>query len=309
MVEINGFNDNNGQAGSGKVGLFQSPPAIERYRFVQNSVQQINETDPKPIVKIADLGCGGCELMGYLKRIHTVQMIFALDQCKYSLYNGQKFAGPNAVDFFTERPNQLVINLFRGSMLETDRRFGQGDIDLVTCIEAIEHIPLEDVPKLTNNIFGHIRPRYAIVSTPNFEYNKLIQEAVKNTLGYQLHGGGDDDNLYDEIKSPYRVHDHHFEWTRAEFKDWCDGVRKTYQDYDYRIEGIGLLNGDDGQRFGHCTQAAIFTRKDNKETTVVDSDDAEDDHYDIYEKPKGDKRYEHYKSYKYWEAKSMEDYF
>ncbi len=42
---------------------------------------------------------------------------------------------------------------------------------MVTLIEVIEHLPLQDVPKATSAIFGYLRPKIVAVTTPNREFN------------------------------------------------------------------------------------------------------------------------------------------
>lgn len=64
-------------------------------------------------------------------------------------------------------------------------------------LSRIEHLQPEDLKPLTSNIFGFIRPKIAIFSTPNQEFNVLFP---------QLSG--------------FRHWDHKFEWTRSQFTEW-----------------------------------------------------------------------------------------
>ncbi len=86
-------------------------------------------------------------------------------------------------------------------------------------------------------IFGAIRPKLAVLTTPNSEFN--------------FHFGPDFEG--------FRHWDHKFEWTRQEFADWCAGVLDAYPDYDVRFDGVGYV-GD--RRNGPCSQIAVFERRD-----------------------------------------------
>jgi hypothetical protein len=53
-----------------------------------------------------------------------------------------------------------------------------------------------------------------------------------------------------------RHHDHRFEWTRAQFADWCAMVARDYA-YTVAIAGVG----DEDPELGHPTQLACFARQ------------------------------------------------
>lgn len=61
----------------------------------------------------------------------------------------------------------------------------------------VEHLYPEPLTNLPYNIFGFIRPKVAIVTTPNADFNVLFGKM-----------------------SGFRHWDHKFEWTRQEFQDW-----------------------------------------------------------------------------------------
>jgi hypothetical protein len=46
-------------------------------------------------------------------------------------------------------------------------------------IEIIEHIPLEFLPDLCENVFGFLHPKIIIVSTPNAEFNVYFKQINK----------------------------------------------------------------------------------------------------------------------------------
>lgn len=63
----------------------------------------------------------------------------------------------------------------------------------------IEHLYDYILLGFPTNIFGYIKPKVAIITTPNAEFNALFPN---------LADGG--------MRHP----DHKFEWTRREFEDW-----------------------------------------------------------------------------------------
>ena len=129
-----------------------------------------------------------------------------------------------------------------GSVLEPDPRLT--DLDCITAIELIEHIPAADTPTFTENIFGRLRPRHAVITTPNSDFNVLFEFRP----GQMRHW------------------DHRFEWSQAEFGEWCEGVSEGYG-YEYELVGIGEPPpGSEG--LGCCSQGALFTRSEERTVGV-----------------------------------------
>ncbi|KAJ1910264.1 hypothetical protein H4219_006248 [Mycoemilia scoparia] len=101
-------------------------------------------------------------------------------------------------------------------------------------------------------MFGYYKPQILIATTPNAEFNVYFP-----------------DLKYGTPESKFRHDDHKFEWTRNEFKEWCEMVCETYG-YEYTIEGIGkiikkeVLDAYTGpEDVGHCSQLCLFKRKNN----------------------------------------------
>lgn len=66
----------------------------------------------------------------------------------------------------------------------------------------IEHLPIKEVDEeLAAAVLGLIRPRVAVMTTPNFEFNVLFPDFKQGVR-------------------KFRHPDHKFEWTRAEFEAW-----------------------------------------------------------------------------------------
>ena len=224
---------------------FIPPLYIQRYQ----KVMQILTENNNQISKVADFGCAEGKLIRRLKQLPFIEEIafidcddFCLEQCLYE-------ARPLTWDYIFGRPKQLKINVFKGSVGERDRRLI--DFDAITCIELIEHLNDDVLSQLPQNIFGFIRPKLVIITTPNVEYNVLFPE-LRNS-------------------SKLRHWDHRFEWTRNQFDKWCQSVINSYPDYNYQLTGVGDPS-DQFQSVGFCTQIAIF-HKLSDNCNQLDSED------------------------------------
>lgn len=106
---------------------------------------------------------------------------------------------------------------------------------------------------------GSYAPKILIVSTPNYEYNVILQ-------GCTPHGQEDDP---DERNQPqtckFRNHDHKFEWTRAQFEQWASELAAR-QDYSVEFSGVG---GAADVEPGFASQIAIFRRRKEDNVTNV----------------------------------------
>ena len=81
------------------------------------------------------------------------------------------------------------------------------------------------------HVFGAARPGHVVVTTPNQEYNQV----------------------YGLANDQLRHRDHRFEWTREEFRQWIESVKKDYQ---VTYEGLGTEHPE----LGHPSQMAVLRR-------------------------------------------------
>ena len=226
--------------------LFHPSMALQRYIYVRNCINEFHKSTN--INSVVDLGSNDCSFVRFLKQLPFLSTINCLDIDKLNMDRSHNNAKPTPMDLIAERSHSLVINLFLGSALDKDTRFSQ--VDVVTGIEIIEHLQADMLDSFAENIFGFIQPKVAIITTPNYEYNWLIQRAVA------------DKKEMDESKPPsFRDSDHKFEWTRAEFLAWCESVISKYNHYTFKIDGVGLLDSDEKKETGFCTQIAVFEKK------------------------------------------------
>ena len=83
----------------------------------------------------------------------------------------------------------------------------------------IEHLHPDVLEKFPETVFGHMKPKIVIITTPNREYNVL----------------------FENFEGPFRHWDHKFEWTRSEFQNWVQTcIIDKYPDYIVeRFDGLG----------------------------------------------------------------------
>jgi 3' terminal RNA ribose 2'-O-methyltransferase Hen1 len=125
------------------------------------------------------------------------------------------------------------ITLFQGSLMYRDQRLG--GYDAATVVEVIEHLDAPRLAAFERVLFEFARPRVAILTTPNSEYN------VKFT---GLPTG------------KFRHRDHRFEWTRSEFQAWATTLARRFG-YTVRLLPIG----PEDAIVGSPTQMGVFTRE------------------------------------------------
>jgi hypothetical protein len=119
-----------------------------------------------------------------------------------------------------------------GALTYRDTRWIEAEA--ATLVEVIEHLDIDRLPALAKVVFGHAHPKVVVVTTPNAEHNILFP---------LLPAGA------------FRHPDHRFEWTRAEFKSWADGVANEFG-YAVAYSEVGVVDA----RHGPPTQMAVFTR-------------------------------------------------
>ena len=94
---------------------------------------------------------------------------------------------PSSNKFFSK----TVVKLLEGDITQVDQRLV--DVDAVVAIELIEHLESRILQKVPESIFGQIRPKLAIFTTPNREFNVV----------------------FEHFEGPFRHWDHKFEFTRS----------------------------------------------------------------------------------------------
>lgn len=178
--------------------------------------------------RVLDLGCGEGRLLRELLKIPGLSKITGVEVAPRVLAGaGDRMKLDHMPDIKRQR-----IELLQGSLVYRDDRLKGFDVAAV--IEVIEHMEAERLPAFEAVVFGHARPGAVIVTTPNREYNVLFEGMAPEAM---------------------RHPDHRFEWTRAEFRRWAEGVSLAHG-YAVRFEGIGT----EDPIHGPPTQTAVFTR-------------------------------------------------
>lgn len=196
-------------------------------------LEVVQELRPSTVV---DLGCGPGALLGSLLQVPGVTRVIGTEVSDAALSAAAKRLH---VDIMTERQAERLSLLLSSLQYEDDRLTG---LDLAVLMEVVEHIDPARLPAVVRNVFGAMRPRHVVVTTPNVEFNARYPK---------LFDGG------------LRHRDHRFEWTRAEFAAWATGVG---QDHGYEVElrPVGEVDPD----LGPPTQLAVFTRRGDAEVTA-----------------------------------------
>lgn len=218
----------------------------------------------------ADLGCGDGSLM--------LDSLIPIDKVTY-VPNLKKLAAidvnPKRLAFFSKQFESIKsdyqydsitnVSIFEGTICEPDfydllnNDLGINTYDVVTCIEVIEHLPtVQDATIAASLTLLKLRPKFLIVSTPNYEANEAIQLLPSKVTSTEKRVEEIDDQNPKKIS--FREADHKFEFTRAEFKEWVESILVlTKNKYRAEYSSVGnLLPGN--ERFGGATQIVIFVR-------------------------------------------------
>ncbi|WP_187350610.1 3' terminal RNA ribose 2'-O-methyltransferase Hen1 [Glycomyces terrestris] len=176
---------------------------------------------------VLDLGCGSGKLLDALLDDPRYTRITGADVSSRALDQAERAL---RLDRMPERRRRR-LELIQGSVVYRDKRFA--GYDAAVLMEVIEHLDPGRLPAMERVVFGAARPRTVVVTTPNAEYN-----ARYGLAGHEL-----------------RHADHRFEWDRARFAAWAEGVAARHG-YRVRFEGVGAADPDAGAP----TQMGVFDR-------------------------------------------------
>ncbi|MGM0700988.1 MAG: methyltransferase domain-containing protein [Pseudomonadota bacterium] len=176
---------------------------------------------------VLDLGCGTGGLLHHLLREPQFDTLVGLEQSGELLAQAKLRLEPSAVS------QQGRVELVCGSYAESQPRLA--GFDAAAMVETIEHVPPASLSRVEKVVFAELRPRLLVMTTPNHEYNPL----------------------FDMAPGEFRDPDHQFEWDRARFRHWVQGVAKR-NGYRVTVSGIGEWHSELGQP----TQLARFVRRD-----------------------------------------------
>ena len=207
---------------AGDPGETPTPLKLQRLQAVLDAVR---ETGARRVV---DLGCGEGFYLRALLADPAIAELVGVDVSPAVLERAERRLG---LDRLSDRQREK-LSLWQSSATYRDDRLA--GFDAILLVEVIEHLDPDRIGALEASVFGAARPAHVVLTTPNRDYN----------ANYGLPDG------------TWRHPDHRFEWTRAEFAAWAEGVAARY---GYRVElrGIGAVDADAGSP----TQLALFSRE------------------------------------------------
>ena len=214
-----------GAAPAGEAAL-ERPIGLHERRL-ERVAEALREAGARSVV---DLGCGEGKLLQRLLTDGRFERLLGVDPSAHELARAaERLHLADAGDAPRER-----VSLTPGSLSYADRAWR--GFDAVALVEVIEHVDPERHAALELIVFGDARPATVVVTTPNRDYNARFE---------RLPAG--------ELRHP----DHRFEWTRDEFRTWCERVAGAHG-YTVGIEPIG----DVDESLGGPSQMATFARVD-----------------------------------------------
>jgi len=205
--------------------------AIEKpIRLAEKRVEGVLEVvRASGLRSLVDLGCGSGGFVRAALKEKQLERIVGVDVSSRAL----AIADARMEKRLSES-DRARVSMLLGSVLYRDARLD--GLEVATCIEVIEHLDRDRLPFFVQNVFGAMRPKLVIVTTPNVEANAKMPGLPVGA---------------------FRHRDHRFEWTRAELTVFAVDVARAHG-YDVRFAGIG----DDDPIVGAPTQMAIFARAD-----------------------------------------------
>jgi small RNA 2'-O-methyltransferase len=174
---------------------------------------------------VLDFGCGDGAMLTRLAKEPAVKRLFGVDLCEQSL---EAFRRRHREMPAHER-NKIVVA--QGSMTQFDEAYA--GFDAAILVETIEHVDPARLSALEITVFAKSRPGTVIVTTPNADFNVL--------LGVPPHR--------------FRHPDHRFEWGRAKFRAWAEGVAQRNR-YGARVRDVAGTH----PTHGGASQMAVFAR-------------------------------------------------
>ncbi|CAN0911354.1 Small RNA 2'-O-methyltransferase [Linum grandiflorum] len=222
--------------------LFSPPLSKQRVEF---AVQHIRNSSA---VSLVDFGCGSGSLLDSLLDYPiSLETIVGVDISLKGLTRAAKILN-SKLAAKTDLAVKTAI-LYEGSITVYDSRLH--GVDIGTCLEVIEHMEEEEASQFGDVVLSHFRPRILIVSTPNYEYNPILQKS-----------GNQEEDADEKSNIKFRNLDHKFEWTRQQFSEWACQLGDKHS-YDVEFGGVG---GTAGVEPGFASQIAVFKRKEGSGT-------------------------------------------
>ncbi|KAI4299718.1 hypothetical protein L6164_033149 [Bauhinia variegata] len=249
--------------------LFSPPLSKQRVEF---AVQHIKESCAATLV---DFGCGSGSLLDALLNYpSSLNTIVGVDISQKGLTRAAKVLhsklGTRSDAANAPWKGITSVILYEGSITDFDSRLHGFDIG--TCLEVIEHMEEDQASVFGNAVLSYFRPRILIVSTPNFEYNVVLQRSNPTSQGQEEES--DEKTQLQSCK--FRNYDHKFEWTREQFNRWASDLAARH---NYSVEFSGVGGAADIEP-GFASQIAVFKREAMADEDLQKDTDSEH-HYRV----------------------------
>ncbi len=175
---------------------------------------------------VIDLGCGEGRLLKRLFADRSLNRIVGMDVSMQAL---ERAAKRLKLEQIPDRQRQR-IELIQGSLAYKDDRLS--GFDVACAVEVVEHLDPSRLGAFERVLFEFARPRVAVLTTPNREYNVRFEHLAAGK---------------------FRHRDHRFEWSREEFETWAKGVAARHG-YSVRFVPVGEIDVE----VGAPTQMGVF---------------------------------------------------
>ena len=179
--------------------------------------------------RVLDLGCGEGRLLQALLKEKQFTEIVGMDVSHRALEIAH-----DRLHYDRLPPIQKErLRFLHGSLIYRDQRLA--GFDAAAVVEVIEHLDAARLAAFERVLFECAKPKSIVITTPNREYNVKWETLPAGK---------------------FRHRDHRFEWTRAEFQTWANGVATRFG-YNVRF----LPVGPEDSAVGSPTQMGVFERK------------------------------------------------
>ncbi|PCH42492.1 hypothetical protein WOLCODRAFT_72633 [Wolfiporia cocos MD-104 SS10] len=194
--------------------------------------------------------------------LHPVK-VMGLDTCARDLQDAIEGTDPN-LDMSWKQPSRwepLEVQIWEGGLETFNPEFV--GVECILSTEVIEHLPEPVLQAFAPVLLGAYHPRLLLLTTPSYTFNARFT-APSAPPGARS-GFRDPTGRTARI---FRHHDHRFEWTVAEFADWCARVADAWG-YDVEVGGVGRPRERDpygrDEELGYASQVAAFRRREGTE--------------------------------------------
>ncbi|TRM64398.1 hypothetical protein BD626DRAFT_400856 [Schizophyllum amplum] len=193
-----------------------------------------------------------------------------LDFAKLSIQPPPQDAGPYGYNS-CNRFDPMRALLYRGGLEAINEDFV--NMECIVATEVIEHLHTSVLPFFAPVIMGVYHPRLFLITTPNYTYNARFSTPSDLNSSEEVRLGGYPDPT-ERTNRVFRHSDHKFEWTEAEFQEYCTKVASEWGYDIVEMTGVGRAVEPDPwgreKELGSASFVCCFGRKD------MPSDDRQD---------------------------------